>query len=70
MKKVTIIVSILLSMSGCTKDEPKPDAECAKIDCNSVVALYPKGASVADQYIAQLKYTKCCGREPTLVAPE
>jgi len=70
MKKSMIVISVLLSLSGCVKDEPKPNPECTKIDCNWVVAFYPKGASVAEQYIAQLKYTNCCGKEPTMIAPQ
>ena len=70
MKKITIIIFILLSLTGCTKDEPKPNPECIKIDCKALVAYYPQNGDVADRYIAQLQYINCCGKEPLMITPK
>ncbi len=69
MKISMILISVLLSLAGCIKDEPKPNPECRKIDCTSIIAFYPKGASAVDQLIAQLQYINCCGKKPIRIAP-
>lgn len=70
MIKSIILISVLLGLTGCIQDEPKPNRECIKIDCTSIIAFYPIGASVAEQYITQLQYVKCCGKEPIKIAPD